>query len=64
MKIFEYRGYFVMLENNPNGSIRAIADNDRDRFGMVFYDYSTTEIKRRIKTQCAYRLTNNIKEGY
>jgi hypothetical protein len=64
MKNFHYKDYFVMLERNPNGSIRAVADNDRDRFGVVFYDYPMTEIKRRIKSQCTYRLTNNIKEGY
>jgi hypothetical protein len=53
-----------MLERNHNGSIRAVADNDRDRFGVVFYDYTLTEIKRRVKTQCNHRLENNIREGY
>jgi hypothetical protein len=64
MKNLHYKGYFLMFEMNPNGSIRAVADNDRDRFGVVFYDYPMTEIVKRVKTQCTYRLTNNIKEGY
>jgi hypothetical protein len=64
MKNFDYKGYFVMLEKQNNGSIRAVADNDRDRFGIVYYDYPLKEIKERIKTQCAYRLENNIQEGY
>jgi hypothetical protein len=53
-----------MFEKNPNGSIRAVADNDLDRFGIVYYDYPMSEIVKRVKTQCTYRLTNNIKEGY
>ena len=64
MKNFDYKGYFVMLEKQHNGSIRAVADNDNDRFGIVYYDYPMTEIVKRIKTQCTYRLKNNIKEGY
>lgn len=53
-----------MFEKNPNGSIRAVADNDSDRFGIVYYDYPMTEIVKRVKTQCTYRLQNHIKEGY
>ena len=53
-----------MFEKQHNGSIRAVADNDSDRFGIVYYDYPMTEIVKRIKTQCTYRLKNNIKEGY
>ena len=64
MQIFDYRGYFVILEKNPNGSIRAVADNDLDRFGIVYYDYPMAEIKRRVKAQCNHRLENNIREGY
>jgi hypothetical protein len=64
MKNFHYKDYFVMLERNHNGSIRAVADNDKDRFGVVYYDYPLTEIKRRVKTQCNHRLENNIREGY
>lgn len=64
MKNFDYKGYFVMFERQANGSIRAVADNDRDRFGIVYYDYPMTEIKRRVKTQCTYRLEHNIREGY
>lgn len=64
MKNLHYKGYFLMFEKNPNGSIRAVADNDKDRFGIVYYDYPMTEIVKRVKTQCNYRLTNNIKEGY
>lgn len=64
MKNFNHKGYFVMLERQHNGSIGAVADNDRDRFGMVFYDYLMKEIKERVKNQCNYRLENNIKEGY
>lgn len=64
MKTFSYKNYFVMLEKQHNGSIRAIADNDSDRFGIVYYDYSMTEIVKRVKNQCTYRLSNNIQEGY
>ena len=60
MKTFFYKDYFVMLEKQHNGSIRAIADNDIDRFGIVYYDYSMTEIIKRIKKQCTYRLKDNI----
>lgn len=64
MKNLHYKGYFLMFEKNPNGSIRAVADNDSDRFGIVYYDYPMTEIVKRVKTQCTYRLQNHIKEGY
>jgi hypothetical protein len=64
MKTFDYKGYFVMLEKNHNGSITARANHDNDRFGMTFYDYTLSEIKNRIKSQCSYRLENNIQEGY
>lgn len=64
MKNFDYKGYFVMLEKQANGSIRAVADNDSDRFGIVYYDYPMSEIVQRVKTQCNYRLKNNIQEGY
>jgi hypothetical protein len=64
MKNLHYKGYFLMFEKNPNGSIRAVADNDKDRFGIVYYDYPMTEIVKRVKTQCTYRLENNIREGY
>lgn len=64
MKTFNYKGYFVTLEKQHNGSIRAVADNDSDRFGIVYYDYSITELTKRIKTQCTYRLTHNVREGY
>ena len=64
MKNFDYKGYFVMLEKQHNGSIRAVADNDSDRFHIAYYDYPMTEIIKRIKTQCTYRLKNNIQEGY
>lgn len=64
MKNFDYKGYFVMFERQANGSIRAVADNDSDRFGIVYYDYPMSEIKRRVKAQCTYRLENNVREGY
>lgn len=53
-----------MFEKQHNGSIRAVADNDSDRFGIVYYDYPMTEILKRVKLQCTYRLKNNIREGY
>lgn len=64
MKNLHYKGYFLMFERNHNGSIRAVADNDSDRFGIVYYDYSMTEIVKRVKAQCTYRLEHNIREGY
>jgi len=53
-----------MFEKQHKGSIRAVADNDSDRFGIVYYDYPMTEILKRVKFQCTYRLKNNIREGY
>jgi len=64
MKNFDYKGYFVMVEKQHNGSIRAVANNDFDRFGIVYYDYPIKEIVVRVKDQCNYRLENNIREGY
>lgn len=64
MKNIHYKGYFLMFEKQHNGSIRAVADNDLDRFGIVYYDYPMTEILKRVKSQCTYRLKNNIREGY
>lgn len=58
MKSFFYKGYFVMLERQHNGSIRAVADNDSDRFGEVFYFYSMTNVIKKIKQDCTYRLKN------
>jgi hypothetical protein len=60
MKTFDYQGYFVILEKQHNGSIRAVADNDNDRFGIVYYDYPLKEIVQRVKVQCTYRLKNNV----
>jgi len=64
MKNFHYKGYFVFFDRNRNGSIIGHADNDQDRFGITFYDYSLTEIYKRMKKQCSYRLENNVQEGY
>lgn len=64
MKNFHYKGYFVFFDRNHNGSIVAHADSDQDRFNIVFYDYSLTEIYKRMKKQCSYRLDNGIFEGY
>lgn len=57
MKNFWYKGYFVMFEKQPNGSIRAIASSDTDRFGQVFYDYPMSYIVRKMKSDCRYRLS-------
>ena len=59
-KNFIYKDYFVMIEKQHNGSFKAVADNDIDRFGVVFYDYSMTEIIKRIKEQCSYRIANGF----
>jgi len=32
MKTFNYKDYFIMLERQHNGSIRAVASSDDDRF--------------------------------
>lgn len=64
MKNFHYKGYFVFFDQNPNGSIVGHADSDQDRFNIAFYDYSLTEIYKRMKKQCTYRLDNGIFEGY
>lgn len=64
MKNFHYKGYFVFFDQNPNGSILGHADNDTDRFKICFYDYSLTEIYKRMKRQCTFRLENNVSEGY
>jgi hypothetical protein len=59
-KNFIYKNYFVIVEQQHNGSFRAVADNDVDRFGVVFYDYSMSEIVKRIKQQCSYRIANGF----
>lgn len=64
MKNFYYKGYFIFFDQNPNGSIVGHADSDEDRFNIAFYDYSLTEIYKRMKKQCTYRLNNGIFEGY
>ena len=60
MKTFFYKGYFVMLERQQNGSIRAVADNDNDRFGEVFYFYSLTQAIKKMKQDCTYRLKSGL----
>jgi hypothetical protein len=56
MKNFEYKGYFVMMEKQHNGSIRTVADNDRDTIRQVFYDYPMTYIMRKIKKDINFKL--------
>lgn len=60
MKTFFYKKYWVMLERQHNGSIRAVADNDIDRFNRVFYGYSQTEAIKRIKAECSERLQEAV----
>ena len=57
MKNFDYKGYFVMLEKQHNGSIRCVASNDYDSIRVVFYDYTMAEITKKIKSHIRFRLT-------
>jgi hypothetical protein len=45
-----------MFEKQPNGSIKAVASSDTDRFGEVFYGYPMSYIIRKMKSDCRYRL--------
>jgi hypothetical protein len=60
MKNFEYKGYFVILERQHNGSIRTVADNDSDTIRQVFYDYPLSYVYAKIKRDINYRLENNL----
>ena len=51
-----------MLERQHNGSIRAVASSDDDRFGEVFYDYPLSYVVSKMKKDCKYRIDNNIKQ--
>ena len=57
MKNFWYKNYYIMFERQPNGSIKAVASSDTDRFGEVFYGYPMAYIIRKMKSDCRYRLT-------
>lgn len=57
MKNFWYKDYFVMLERQHNGSIRVVADNDKDTIREVFYDYPLSYIVKTIKADIRHRLT-------
>ena len=47
MQNYWHNDYYVMLEQNHNGSIHAVASHaDKDhRISMVYYDYTLAEIK-------------------
>jgi len=60
MRNFHYKDYFIMLEKEHNGSIRAVASSDDDRFGEVFYDYPLSYVISKMKKDCKYRIQNNI----
>ena len=51
-----------MLERQHNGSIRAVASSDDDRFKEVFYDYPLSYVVSKMKKDCKYRIDNNIKQ--
>jgi len=55
MKNFFYKGYFVMMERQHNGSIRTVADNDKDTIRQVFYDYPLSYIVKKIKQDINHR---------
>lgn len=55
MKNFEYKGYFVILERQHNGSIRTVADNDKDTIRQVFYDYPMSYIIKKIKRDINFK---------
>ena len=62
MKNFNYKDYYIMLERQHNGSIRAVASSDNDRFGEVFYDYPLSYVVSKMKKDCKYRIDSNIKQ--
>lgn len=64
MKNFHYKGYFVFFHQHVNGSIVGHASSAHDIFNIAFYDYSLTEIYKRMKKQCTHRFDNGIFEGY
>lgn len=51
-KPFTYKGYLVLLEQQSNGSILAVAtdlDDARDRIKKVYYGYGIGYIKEEMK---------------
>jgi hypothetical protein len=62
MKYFDYKGYFVIIERNHNGSILATARNEDtgDCIKNVFYDYSMSYAVEKMRFHVRYRSTNNI----
>ena len=60
MKNFDYKGYFVILERQHNGSIRTVADNDQDVIRQVFYDYPLSYVVKKIKADINFRLNGGV----
>ena len=51
-KPFTHKGYLVILEQQANGSVLAVAtdlDDARDRIKKVYYDYQLSYIKAEMK---------------
>ena len=44
------------MEKQHNGSIRTVADNDRDTIRQVFYDYPMSYVVRKIKADIKFNL--------
>ena len=57
-KHFWFKDYFVIMEKQGNGSVRAVAsnDDDADYIREVFYDYPASYIVSKIKSDIRFRL--------
>ena len=60
MKSINYKDYLITFNQTSSGVLAsALHDND-DYFKIHYIDYPMTEIVKRMKKQCAYRIENNF----
>jgi hypothetical protein len=62
MKNINYKDYLITFTQTSQGILATALHDNNDYFKIHYIDYPMTEIVKRIKKQCNYRLTNNIVE--
>lgn len=60
MNSFTYKNYLITLDLTREGILATALHDNNDHFKIHYIGYSVSAIMKRIKTQCRYRIKNNI----
>ena len=60
MKSFTYKNYLITLSQTRDGILATALHDNNDHFKIHYIGYSVSGIKKRVKTQCSYRIKNSI----